>query len=362
MSEKLTEIQKIDKNMIFETSIKDEGVAFYDVRKPPFDLYGLCETEEGRFHRIPAAVAKETNSGVVGLNFHTAGGRVRFKTDSPYVGIKVEMKSLHIMPHMAPTGSSGFDLYVDNDFMGVYKPPLDSKTGYEGIIRFSSKKMRSITINFPLYNDVANLYIALDGDSRLEHGDKYRSDKPVVYYGSSITQGGCASRPGNSYQSIISRQLDLDYINLGFSGSGKAEKAICDYMADLPMCMFVSDYDHNAPNAEYLEKTHFALYETIRAKHPDIPYIMISRPDVKLHRDNAVKCRFVIEDSYRRALALGDKKVYYIDGEGFFRGPFEDCCTVDGTHPNDLGFALMADGIGRVMTRAFHDGQTLFAD
>ena len=78
MSEKLTEIQKIDKNMIFETSIKDEGVAFYDVRKPPFDLYGLCETESGRFHRIPESVAKETNSGVVNLNFHTAGGRVRF--------------------------------------------------------------------------------------------------------------------------------------------------------------------------------------------------------------------------------------------------------------------------------------------
>ena len=119
MSEKLTEIQKIDKNMIFETSIKDEGVAFYDVRKPPFDLYGLCETESGRFHRIPESVAKETNSGVVNLNYHTAGGRVRFKTDSPYVGIKVGMKSFHMMPHMAPTGSSGFDLYVDNDFCNV---------------------------------------------------------------------------------------------------------------------------------------------------------------------------------------------------------------------------------------------------
>jgi len=355
MSEKLTEIQKIDKNMIFETSIKDEGVAFYDVRKPPFDLYGLCETESGRFHRIPESVAKETNSGVVNLNFHTAGGRVRFKTDSPYVGIKVGMKSFHMMPHMAPTGSSGFDLYVDNDFRGVYKPPLDTKNGFEGMVRFGTKKMRSITINFPLYNDVTDLYIALDGESKIEHGDKYRFDKPVVFYGSSITQGGCASRPGNAYQSIISRELNVDHINLGFSGSGRGEKAICEYMASLPMCMFVSDYDHNAPNPEHLAATHFALYETIRAKHPDIPYIMITRPDVKINRLAAAKARFVVEESYRRALALGDKRVYYIDGEGFFRGPFEDACTVDGCHPNDLGFALMADGIGRVMTRAFHD-------
>ncbi len=359
MSEKLTEIQKIDKNMIFETSIKDEGVTFYDVRKPPFDLYGLCETESGRFHRIPVDVAKATNSGVEGLNFHTAGGRVRFKTDSPYIGIRVEMVSFHLMPHMAPTGSSGFDLYVDEDFRGVYKPPLTTKDQYEGIIRFGERKMRSITINFPLYNDVKELYIALDGNSKLEHGDKYKYDKPIVYYGSSITQGGCASRPGNAYQSIISRQLDIDHINLGFSGSGRGEKAICEYMAGLPMCLFVSDYDHNAPNPEHLEKTHFALYETIREKNPDVPYIMISRPDVKLNRIGASKARFVIEDSYRKALALGDKKVYYIDGEGFFRGPYEDACTVDGCHPNDLGFALMAEGIGQVIKRALHDVQFL---
>lgn len=360
MTEKLTEIQKIDKNMIFETSIKDEGVKFYNVRQAPFDIYGLVETEEGRFHRLPEDVARATNSGVASLNYHTAGGRVRFTTDSQYVGIHVDMTSLHIMPHMAPTGSSGFDLYVSDVFYGVYKPPVDiTKKSYEGVVRFPTKKMREITINFPLYNDVKDLYIALDGESRLEGGAKYKNDKPVIFYGSSITQGGCASRPGNSYQSIISRNMNLDYVNLGFSGSGRAEDVINEYMASLPMCMFVSDYDHNAPNAEHLAKTHYKLYKTIREKHPDIPYIMISRPDVKLHRSAAVQCRFIIEDSYRKALESGDKKVYYIDGEGFFRGPFEDACTVDGCHPTDLGFTLMADAIERVMTRAFHDEETL---
>lgn len=356
MSEKITEIQKIDKNMQFETSIKDEGVRFYDVRKPPFDIYGLVETEQGGFHRIPDSVAEATNSGVKTLNYHTAGGRVRFMTDSQYVGIHVKMKCLHLMSHMAPTGSSGFDLYVDNDFAGVYKPPVDiNKNEYESVVRFPTKKMRSITVNFPLYNDVKELYIALDGSAKLEGGAKYRNDKPVIFYGSSITQGGCASRPGNAYQSIVSRNMNIDYLNLGFSGSGRAEDAICEYMASLPMCMFVSDYDHNAPNVEHLRKTHYKLYKTIREKNPDIPYIMISRPDVKINRKAAVEARFVIEDSYRTALANGDERVYYIDGEGFFRGPFEDACTVDGCHPTDLGFALMADVIERVMTRAFHD-------
>ncbi len=355
------ELTKVDKNMLAETSIKDEGVVYYDVRRAPFKLYGLCDTAEGRFKRLPESVAEATSEGVKGLNFYTAGGRVRFRTDSQYVGIHVVMKSLHLMSHMAPSGSSGFDLYVDTDFKGVYRPPLDmTKKEYEGIVRFPDRKMRNITVNFPLYNDVAELYIALDGASALEEPNPYKIEKPFVYYGSSITQGGCASRPGNAYQSIISRNLDADFINLGFSGSGRGEDAIVDYMASLDMSVFISDYDHNAPNVEHLRATHYKMYEKIREKHPDIPYIMISMPDTKKNRIDAAKRRFVIEESYRKALASGDRLVWFIDGEGFFKGPWEDACTVDTTHPNDLGFMLMADKIERVITRALHDAEVTY--
>ena len=351
MSEKLTEIQKIDKNMIFETSIKDEGVAFYDVRKPPFDLYGLCETESGRFHRIPESVAKETNSGVVNLNYHTAGGRVRFKTDSPYVGIKVGMKSFHIMPHMAPTGSSGFDLYVDNDFRGVYKPPLDTKTGFEGMVRFGSKKMRSITINFPLYNDVTDLYIALDGESKIESGDKYRFDKPVIFYGSSITQGGCASRPGTCYPAYISRRFNADYINLGFAGSARAEDEIIDYIKGMDMELFVYDYDHNAPTTDYLEATHEKMFLAVREKHPELPIIMMSRPLHKLNRTKSDNRRIeIIKRTYENAIARGDKNVYFLDGDDL-----TELCgnegTVDNCHPTDFGFASMARALISLIER-----------
>ena len=165
----------------------------------------------------------------------------------------------------------------------------------------------------------------------------------MVYYGSSITQGGCASRPGNIYQNILSRELNMDYFCMGFSGSAKVEKEIADYMAGLEMCAFVSDYDYNAPSVEHLERTHFALYEAIRNKNPELPYIMITLPSKGINE--AVSRRKIIMESYIKALDRGDKNVYFIDGGSLFAGDEYDNCTVDGCHPNDLGFYRMARGI-----------------
>ena len=97
-------------------------------------------------------------------------------------------------------------------------------------------------------------------------------------YGSLITQGGCASRHGMSYQSIVSRKFNCDYINLGFSGNAKAEDEITDYIKNLEMFVFVLDYDHNAPTVEYLKNTHEKMFKAVRDAHPDIPVIMMSRP------------------------------------------------------------------------------------
>jgi lysophospholipase L1-like esterase len=125
------------------------------------------------------------------------------------------------------------------------------------------------------------------------------------------------------------------------------------------MTAFVCDYDHNAPDAEHLEKTHYKMYEKIRAAHPDIPYIIISKPDFDSNYVTSIPRRNVIFDTYRRARDNGDLNVYYIDGAGIFRGPYEDSCTVDGTHPNDLGFALMADAIEAELKRAFTQNNIL---
>ena len=340
-----------------ETSFEEKDILFYNIKKDPFTVYGLYDYKrQDVFRRLPQAVADATNPGVAQLALDTAGGRLRFSTDSPYVAIKAVMPKISRFPHMPLTGTAGIDVYLDDDsgshLVKVAKPDINITDGYEFIIRFKSRKMRYLTVNFPSYNHLDALYVGVSEYSKVGRGKPYINKKPIVFYGSSITQGGCSSRPGLIYQNFISRKYNLDYINLGFSGSGRAELPIVKYMASLDMLAFVSDYDHNAPNAQYLAETHSRMYDMIREAHPDIPYIMISRPDFASSPESSIERRDVIIDTFRRARVLGDANVWYIDGEGFFRGPLEDCCTIDGTHPNDLGFAKMADGIGKVLERA----------
>lgn len=349
-----------DKNLVVETALGVNDVVFHSVKDDPFDIYGLYQPKApGDFRRLPDDVAAGTNPGVVELYKHTAGGRVRFATDSPYVALRVKMPGVLKMPHMPLLGSSGFDLYLDNPvssasrYFNSFMPPMDMQTGYESIIHFGSRKLRYITVNFPTYNPISELYIGLADGASLDHGMAYRDLAPIVYFGSSITQGGCSSRPGNTYQAVISRRFNIDHINLGFSGNGRAEGSIVDYMAHLPMCAFVSDYDHNAWDAAFLLKTHYPLYRAIRDANPDLPYIIISRPD--FHADPAAPDRRgAAYDTYRRAREEGDRRVFWIDGESFFRGEYEDMCTVDTCHPNDLGFARMASVIGCELERALN--------
>lgn len=349
-----------------DTKLKEKDIVFYNTKCDPFKVYGLYKYRElDVCRRIPEDVAKATSEGVEILALNTAGGRIRFSTDSEYVAIKAIMPFIRPLSHMPLTGTSGFDLYIDGDggsrYFKAFKPNLNMKDGYESVIHFESRKMRNITINFPSYNHVNELFIGLQKDAALGDGALYRSKLPVVFYGSSITQGLCSSRPGLIYENFISRKYGLDYINLGFASNGRAELPIVNYMASLPMLAFVSDYDHNATNAEYLKETHFRMYEIIRESHPDIPYIMVSRPDCLVSPDATYARKTVIIDSFREARARGDQNVYFVDGEGIFRGPYEDSCTVDGTHPNDLGMSKMADAIGKMLERALR-GNPIFKE
>ena len=356
----------VDKNLHVETSINEEDIAFYDVRKPPFDVYGLYDYKnQKKFKRLPDEVALNVNPGVAELYLHTAGGRVRFSTDSGYVAIKCIWDKTTRFPHMPITGSSGFDMYVDGEqrgvsrFMGSFVPPFSAENGYESVIKFHDRKKRYITINFPSYNEVTDLYIGVQKDAVLEGGNRYGFEKPVVFYGSSITQGGCSSRPGNTYQAILSRHLDFDYVNLGFSGSGKGEDTIVDYMASMEMSAFFADYDHNS-KVENLHQTHLNMYKKIREKHPDIPYIMMSRVDVDSNGDGYNETRVrrkIIHETFEYALESGDENVYFIDGEGVFRGIYADCCTVDSIHPNDYGFLKMSEAIEALFARIISAGK-----
>ena len=360
------DISKIDKNFVVGSTFNKNGYRFYNIPSEPFDLYGVFyENETERFVRMPSAVADKVNDGVAYLNSNTAGGRVRFSTDSDVLALSVTYAGLCEMSHMPLSGSSGFTLLREeyNGFTHVktFMPDHtgNTKNGFEQAVSVCGEqsfviydkkyegKMQNYILFFPLYNDVKTLSIGIRDTAKVDHGKAYAPVKPILYYGSSITQGGCADRADNAYQAIISKRNNIDFINLGFSGSGRAEKIMCDYLADVDCSVFVCDYDHNAPDAEYLKETHYKLYETFRKKQPKTPVIFISKPDME--HDFHFSDRFSeIKSTYERAKANGDKNVYLINGKDFFSDD-RDSCTVDGCHPNTFGFFKMAKVIEEVL-------------
>lgn len=343
------DISEIDKNFKIETKIERTHLEFLDAETEPFRIYGLLR-ENGRFCRMPKAVAESVSKHVHRLYGNTAGGRVRFVTDSPYVAISAEMDGIGKMEHITFAGSAGFDMYIDEGSGQTYYrsfiPSFHMESGYESVVDFPDRRERIITINFPLYSNVKKLYVGLDSHSMRKAAPDYKYEKPVVYYGSSITQGGCASRPGNCYQNIISRRLDTNYQNLGFSDGARGEEAMAQYIAEQEMSVLVCDYDFNAPDVEHLRRTHLPFYRVIRAKQSKLPIIFVSSAEV-LQTPNMEPFWFsdrreVIRETYRTAIAEGDENVYFIDGAELFAGEDWDLCTVDGRHPNDLGFYRMA--------------------
>ena len=345
----MSNISKVDRNFAVKTDIYKKDIQFYNSEETPFKIYGIFK-ENGKFRRLPEKVAKAVSEGVYILHTHTAGGRVRFVTDSAYIAINVKSDGMSRSPHNPLTNSAGFDMYVGNKYVHTFVPPYTIETGYESLFDgFGSNEMREITINFPLFSNVSSLYIGLQKDAILKDATPYTNKKPIVYYGSSITQGGCSSRPGNCYENIISRKFNYDYINLGFSGNAKAEDEIADYIKGLDMSLFVYDYDYNAPSQEYLANTHEKLFKIVREAHPDIPVIIMGRPKYTLSEGEMLHTK-IVEKTYKNALEAGDKNVYFIDGPTLLE-LCKDDFSVDNIHPNDFGFASMAKALSDVIEK-----------
>ena len=360
---------EVDNNMKIETTIKEKDIVFYDVRKPPFTLHGFYDPiNEPYFHRLPTELGESVSAKVSVLEKESSGGCVRFSTDSAYVAIKAEYKVPGFNSHIPLAESAGFDLYCDSEFESRYVqaflPPktvaTDGDMSYESLLPIrGEKKMRYFTINFPIHSCIKNLYVGLQDSAVLGEELPYSKELPVVVYGSSIVHGTAASRPGLTYTNMLRRKLNIDVLNVGFSGNAKSEDAIITYLRDLPMSVFVYDYDHNAPNVDHLKNTHLRAYQRFREVHPDIPFIMVSSPNVVTNKNWSHEVysarRSVIMDTYKYAIERGDKHVYYIDGEGFFMGHEENDCTMDSIHPNDMGFSKMADHIACMIKAALNE-------
>ena len=338
-------IDEIDKNFkTGEAEMQDGNV--YEATDDRPELFGIYF--ENGYRRMPEEIAKSINENVEALHTHTSGGRLRFRTDSSYINFRCELPTVFTAPHIPLTGTTGFDIYEDNRFKQSCVPPLDVKDGYSTMIQFPDSTMRDIMFHFPLYNEVSRVYIELEEGAQLQKASPYKNKKPVVFYGSSITQGACASRPGNAYPAILSRRLDFDFINLGFSGGCLGEENMAEYIAALDMEILVMDYDHNAPNAEHLEKTHEKFFQIIREKNPTLPVVFITRPDF-IYDPTSDKRQAVIRETYENARAKGDPNVYFIDGKELWGDEETGSCTVDRIHPADLGHWRMAGRIEPVL-------------
>ena len=356
----------LDKNLHVETSIKKEDIAFLDPRKAPFSIHGFSvapSDDEYNYKRLGDEVASKANEGVVATYKNTSGGRIKFSTNSEYVAIKCEWDDVTKIAAMPLTGSCAFDMYVDSDsyrtskYYKVFIPPYywDCKTGYESVLDFNDRSTRQITINFPLYNNVKKVYIGLQKDATVGKGKPYDITTPVVFYGASKTQGGYVSRAGNAHPAILSRRLGFDFLNFGFAGGAQGDDSVIDYIASLDMSAFVCDYEQDVNEAQYLA-THKKTYKKIRANHPDTPYIIATGTEPDIFTDESVKAakKAIALDTYKYALSLGDKNVYFVDGDAVFKnGSFVDCYTIDGVNITDSASVRLAQMYESVFFRIF---------
>ena len=214
--------------------------------------------------------------------------------------------------------------------------------------KLAGEMMRKYTLYFPLYHRVDSLSVLLDASAKIEKCNPYRDVAPILYYGSSITQGGCASRPDTCYQGVICKRNRIDYINLGFSGNAKGEKEMVAYLGGLNCSLFVCDYDHNAPTAAYLKDTHYPLYKQFRLAQPNTPILFISKPDIARDVEGERRLK-IIRSTYLKAKKEGDNNVYFLSGKSFYGKRRPENFSVDGCHPTDYGFAIMADKIYKKM-------------
>lgn len=357
----MKKIEELDRNFAWGGIGRSDLQWFDAAQENTIQVYGTPERKR-IWTRIEPERIGTFSEGIQTLGVMTSGVRLRFRTNSNYIALKAVLGSKNTMPHMPDTGISGFDLYCRGDQMREYQycktfnPDLaigieENEPMTVGECWLWTRAWRDVVINLPLYNGVDEVMIAIEEDAQIEYPTPYIHEKPILFYGSSITQGGCASRPGNSYPAIVSRWLDSDFINLGFSGNAKGEQEMAHYIGEKDVSIVVIDYDHNAPSLEHLEATHEAFYQTVRRLKPHVPIVMISKPDFDGDPEGNSKRRAVIKRTYEQAQAKGDSEVYFIDGQTLFGEEERGSCTVDGCHPTDLGFMRMAERIYPVLSQ-----------
>lgn len=339
------EISRLDKN--FRTVLPDEnGFLFRDVTLEPFAVEGLPWFQENNheWNRLPNSfTANDVPEEILILSKHTSGVCVRFQTDSAQLMLRARLSNGCWLSHMPFAASCGFDSYrklaAENLLYNHTVQPAYQQQDLNALLGVNPEKQLSEwCIQFPMYCGVEKVEIGLLEGSTLLPPKPHRIKNPILFYGASITQGACASRPGNNYATMLCRELDAEQINLGFSGNGKGDFAIAEEIGKLKLSMLIYNYD--VPGTEKPELPAKTFFSIIRKAQPELPVIMLPkwyygrRRIITSHNDVAHAMRCL-------GIEPNDQNVWFIDKAAIFGYDMYDACTVDGTHPNDLGFYRM---------------------
>lgn len=334
-----------------------DAVQWHDVRDWGVEGRGFDDTDK-YFDRLPGRAKGVVRDAVWNLSRHSAGMLVRFRTDASDIQVDYTVTSSNLgMPHMPATGVSGLDLYGTDEsgnwrWIAVCKPT--KQTMKTTLVKGMRPGTRDYAIYLPLYNGTESLKIGVDSSHSFEPIAP-RTEKPIVFYGTSITHGASASRPGMPHPAILGRRFDRPVINLGFSGNGKLEKEVGQFLVELDPCVYVLDCLPNMVAAEITERTE-PMVQQLRSDHGDVPIVLVedrTYPGSWVLSSQEARnrtSREAFKAAYGRMIDAGIDKLYYVDGESLLADDRDD--TTDGSHPSDLGFFNQANALEPAIRKA----------
>lgn len=346
-------------NGLGQPTNQDGGLQWHDARELTVEGKGWSDTKQF-YDRLPARAEGVVRGAVWGLGQDSAGLAVGFVTDATAISARWTLRRERLaMAHMPASGVSGIDLYVKDKgkwhWLGAgraEKLPTEEKR----LATDMKPARREYLLYLPLYNGVEDLKIGTPRDAKLEPAaGRPEGQKPIVFYGTSILQGGCASRPGMAYPAILGRRLDREQINLGFSGSAWGEPEVAQLLAELDPAVYVLDPLPNMKE-EWVAPRLDRFIAILRATHPKTPIVLVENvpyPDgdfVGPRGERYKKANARLRELYQQLVRAGDKRLLYVPAAGLIGTDNEG--TVDGTHATDLGFMRMADAIEPALRRA----------
>ena len=329
-------------------NFSEDDVDWYDIKELGVEGKGWSNTKKF-FDRLPAKAEGFVRDQVWNLSRDSAGMCFRFVSDSPNIYVRYELSRESLsMTHMAATGHSGVDLYAQ-DGMGIDRWVAVVRPGKQKMDTTLAKDLapgsRRYTLYLPLRNGVESLEIGVvTGQSFTALSP--RNEKPIVFYGTSIMHGACASRPGMAFPSILGRRLRRPIINLGFAGNGRMEIEVGSLLVELNPCVFVIDCLPNM-NESTVSQRAVPLVKKIRETHEKTPILLVedrsftSTRFFPARKQRHQKNRIALKNAFKELQNLGIKNIFYLDGDNLLGQDGE--AATDGSHPSDLGMVRYAD-------------------